>query len=73
MNRPRRFIQILSNSYEVVALLKDGDYRKKKSRERLHHLGNCLDVIQVGERTKIHIHTDDPYEVRDIIKTMGDD
>jgi uncharacterized protein len=70
-NRPKRFVQILSNRYEVVALLKDGDYSEKQVKEKLHHLGNCLDVIQVGERTKIHIHTDDPYEVRSIIKTMG--
>ncbi|MDD4531108.1 MAG: DegV family protein [Candidatus Pacebacteria bacterium] len=69
--RPKRFVQILSNRYEVVALLEDGDYSEKQIKEKLHHLGNCLDVIQVGERTKIHIHTDDPYEVRDIIKKMG--
>lgn len=71
MSRPKRFVQILSNRYEVVALLEDGDYSEKQIKEKLHHLGNCLDVIQVGERTKIHIHTDDPYEVRDIIKRMG--
>jgi hypothetical protein len=35
-------------------------------------LGNCLDVIQIGDKTKIHIHTDSPYEIRDIIKEMGD-
>lgn len=69
--RPKRFVQILSNRYEVVALLEDGDYSEKQVKEKLRHLGNCLDVIQVGERTKIHIHTDDPYEVRDIIKKMG--
>lgn len=69
--RAKRFVQILSNRYEVVALLEDGDYSEKQIKEKLHHLGNCLDVIQVGERTKIHIHTDDPYEVRDIIKRMG--
>lgn len=67
----KRFVQILSNRYEVVALLDDGDYTEKQIRDKLHHLGNCLDVIQIGERTKIHIHTDDPYEVRDIIKKMG--
>lgn len=67
----KRFVQILSNRYEVVALLDDGDYSEKQIREKLHHLGNCLDVIQIGERTKIHIHTDDPYEVRDLIKKMG--
>ena len=71
IGKPKRFVQILSNRYEVVALLNDGDYTEKDFRSRLHHLGNCLDVIQIGDRTKIHIHTDDPYEVRDIIKGMG--
>ncbi|MFA5228353.1 MAG: DegV family protein [Candidatus Paceibacterota bacterium] len=67
----KRFIQILSNRYEVVALLDDGYYDEKQVREKLNHLGNCLDVIKIGNRTKIHIHTDMPYEVRDIIKKMG--
>ena len=67
----KRFVQILSNRYEVVALLDDGEYTEKQIKDKLHHLGNCLDVIQIGERTKIHIHTDDPYEVRSIIKTLG--
>ncbi len=67
----KRFVQILSNRYEVVALLDDGDYTEKQIKEKLHHLGNCLDVIQIDDRTKIHIHTDDPYEVRDLIKKMG--
>lgn len=69
--RPKRFIQILSNRYEVVALLDDGYYDEKQIREKLNNRGNCLDVIKIGNRTKIHIHTDDPYEVRDIIKKMG--
>ena len=69
--RPKRFIQILSNRYEVVALLDDGYYEEKQVRERLDKMGNCLDIIKIGNRTKIHIHTDDPYEVRDIIKRMG--
>ncbi|MDD5098415.1 MAG: DegV family protein [Candidatus Pacebacteria bacterium] len=67
----KRFVQILSNRYEVVALLQDGEYSEKDVKSRLNHLGNCLDVIKIGDRTKIHIHTDDPYEVRDIIKQMG--
>ena len=71
MVRPKRFLQILSNRYEVVALLDDGYYEEKQIGEKLKHLGNCLDIIKIGNRTKIHIHTDDPYEVRDIIKKMG--
>jgi len=69
--KPKRFIQILSNRYEVVALLDDGYYDEKQVREKLNNLGNCLDIIKIGNRTKIHIHTDMPYEVRDIIKKMG--
>jgi len=68
----KRFIQILSNRFEVVALLTNSEYKMEKIRSKLHHLGNCLDVIQVGQKTKIHIHTDSPYEIRDIIKEMGD-
>jgi len=69
--RPKRFIQILSNRYEVVALLDDGYCDEKQIREKLDPLGNCLDIIKIKNRTKIHIHTDMPYEVRDIIKKMG--
>jgi DegV family protein with EDD domain len=68
----KRFIQILSNRYEVVSLLTNSYYNTDKIRSKLHFLGNCLDVIQIGNKTKIHIHTDSPYEVRDIIKEMGD-
>ena len=69
--KPKRFIQILSNRYEVVALLDNGYCDEKQIREKLDHLGNCLDIIKIKNRTKIHIHTDMPYEVRDIIKKMG--
>ena len=69
--KPKRFIQILSNRYEVVALLDDGYCDEKQIREKLDSLGNCLDIIKIKNRTKIHIHTDMPYEVRDIIKKMG--
>ncbi|MCK9393462.1 MAG: DegV family protein [Candidatus Paceibacterota bacterium] len=68
----KRFIQIISNRFEVVSLLTNTDYKMEKIRSKLHHLGNCLDVIQIGNKTKIHIHTDSPYEIRDIIKEMGD-
>jgi len=68
----KRFIQILSNRYEVVALLKNVDENEKTIKNKLNYLGNCLDIIQIKNKTKIHIHTDSPYEVRDIIKEIGD-
>lgn len=68
----KRFIQIISNRYEVVALLTNSDCKADKIRSKLHHYGNCLDIVQIGTKTKIHIHTDSPYEVRDTIKEIGD-
>ncbi|MDD4358385.1 MAG: DegV family protein [Candidatus Pacebacteria bacterium] len=69
----KRFVQILTNRYEVVALMRDVFFSEKEMREKLQSLGDCLDIIQVKERVKIHIHTDDPYEVRDIIRTFGEE
>ncbi|MDD3292604.1 MAG: DegV family protein [Candidatus Pacebacteria bacterium] len=69
---PKRFIQIISNRYEVVALLRNVEENEKSIKNKLNYLGNCLDIIQIKSRTKIHIHTDSPYEVRDIIKGIGD-
>jgi len=67
----RKYVQILSNRFEVVALMRRTDVNESEIRNRLKYIGNCLDIVQIGERTKIHIHTDEPYEVRDIISKMG--
>lgn len=68
----KRFIQVLSNRFEVIALLSDTEYVPEEIRRTLQDMGDCLDIIQVKDKTKIHIHTDLPYEVRDIIKTFGE-
>jgi len=68
----KQFVQILTNRYEVVALLHDINIDEKEMREKLEHMGDCLDIIQLKNKAKIHIHTDDPYEVRDIIKDFGE-
>ncbi len=70
--KPRRFIQIISNRYEVVALINNVAENEKSIKEKLKGLGDCLDIIQIGNKTKIHIHTDSPYEVRDVLKPLGD-
>ncbi len=66
----KRFIQVLRNRYEVVALIlnpKNGE----KAREELEKLGNCLDIVEVGNKMKIHIHTDYPDEVRNVMRKIG--
>jgi len=73
LSTTKRFIQILTNRYEVVALMREVTLSEEGMREKLNALGDCLDIILVGNRAKIHIHTDDPYIVRDIIRTFGEE
>jgi len=67
----RRFIQVLSNRFEIVALILDPKFSEEKVREKLKKLGNCLDIVQVGQKMKIHIHTDYPDEVRNVLRAVG--
>ncbi|MBC7074145.1 DAK2 domain-containing protein, partial [Candidatus Parcubacteria bacterium] len=67
----RRFIQVLTNRYEVVALMVDLKLEKEKAEEKLKGLGDCLDIVQIGDKMKVHIHTDYPEEVRDVLKGIG--
>ena len=67
----RRFVQVLSNRYEVVSLIENLRLDENTVREKLKKLGNSLDIVRVGNRMKIHIHTDYPDEVRNIIRKVG--
>jgi DegV family protein with EDD domain len=67
----RRFVQVLANRFEVVALVLDPKFDEEKAREKLKRLGNCLDIVKVENKMKIHIHTDYPDEVRDVLKRIG--
>jgi len=67
----RKFVQILSNRYEVVSLIENPRFDEKEMREKLKKLGNSIDVVQIGNKTKVHIHTDYPDEVRDIMRRVG--
>ena len=68
----RRFIHFLSYRYEIVSLIKNPKYNEKNIREKLKSLGNCLDIVQVSNKVKIHIHTDYPEKVREIINNIGE-
>jgi len=67
----RRFIQTLSYRYEVVSLIKNPRLEEKTIREKLKNLGDSLDMVQIGDKTKIHIHTDSPDEVKKIMREAG--
>jgi DegV family protein with EDD domain len=67
----RKFVQVLANRFEVVALILNPRFNEEKVREKLKRLGNCLDIVKVENKMKIHIHTDYPDEVRDVLKKIG--
>jgi DegV family protein with EDD domain len=67
----RRFVQVLANRFEVVALILNSKLDEGKAREKLKRLGNCLDIVKVENKMKIHIHTDYPDEVRDVLRKIG--
>jgi len=67
----RKFVQVLSNRYEVVSLIENPRFEEKIIKEKLRKLGNSLDMVQIGNKMKLHIHTDYPDEVRDILREAG--
>jgi DegV family protein with EDD domain len=67
----RRFVQVLANRFEVVALVLDPKFDEERVRGKLKRLGNCLDIVKVENKMKIHIHTDYPDEVRDVLRKIG--
>ncbi len=67
----RRFIQTISNRYEIVALIKNPKFSEKEIRDKLSELGNSLDMVIIKNRVKIHIHTDLIDEVKEFIRQAG--
>jgi len=67
----KRFVQVLSNRYEIVSLIENPRFGEKEMREKLKKFGNSIDTVQIGNKTKIHIHTDYPDEVRDVLRKSG--
>jgi DegV family protein with EDD domain len=69
--KTRRFIQTISTRYEVVSLIKNPRFTEKEIQENLKSLGNSLDMVRVGDKMKIHIHTDFVDEVKKVIRESG--
>jgi len=68
----KRFIQIISNRYEVVALIANPILDTEKIKEKLKSLGDSIDIVQVKNKMKIHIHSDYPDEVKAVLRKAGE-
>lgn len=67
----KRFVQVLSHRYEIIALIEDPKLDEEKIKDKLSKLGNSIDIVRVGNKAKIHIHTDYPDETKNLIREMG--
>lgn len=69
--KTKKFIQIISNRYEIVALITNPTLKIEEIKQKLKKLGNSIDIVQVKNKMKIHIHTDYPEEVKTILGEIG--
>lgn len=67
----RQAIKVSSQCYELVCLLENSKVAVQNLKERLGKLGESLDIVQVGNRMKIHFHTDFPEEIKNILEQSG--
>jgi DegV family protein with EDD domain len=52
-------------------LVEDPKFSEGEIKEKLKKLGNSIDIVQISNKAKIHIHTDYPDEVKKEIREMG--
>jgi len=69
--KTRRFIQTLSHRYEIVFLVKNEKLDRDELEKKLTPLGNSIEVLKIGDKTKVHIHTDLVEEVKKIARQSG--
>ena len=67
----KRFIQTLSQRYEVVFLIENKNLNPQDLEKKLVKLGNSIEIVKIGQKTKVHIHTDFPDEVKEIARQSG--
>lgn len=69
----KKFVKTLVYRYEVIALVEffDGKRKEEEIKESLRKLGSSLDVVQIENKMKIHIHTDYPDKVKDVLNKTG--
>jgi len=65
------FFQIISHRYEVISLIRSPKVTKEEIVKELIPFGDCLDIVQANQKIKVHIHTDLPDEVINLISKYG--
>lgn len=68
----RKFVQTISFRYEVVFLVKNQRIKREELANRLEKIGDSIEILEVQGKTKVHVHTDDPDEVKKIARDAGE-
>jgi dihydroxyacetone kinase-like predicted kinase len=63
---------ITKNRYEVVTIIKDSLMTHKEVEEMLQPIGDSIDILELSGKLKIHIHTDQPHTVKEMLSALGD-
>lgn len=62
---------ITKNRHEVVFILEESLLDQVQITEMLSPLGDSIDIIDITESIKVHIHTDKPDIVKEIAHSLG--
>jgi len=75
-SKSNQSLQTLSQRYEVVALIENKNFINKQNiksvQDKLKGLGDSLDIVQIKDKIKVHIHTNEPDKVKKIINNLGE-
>lgn len=67
----KRFIQTVNNRFEIVALIFGPKFSVEEIKAKLKGFGDSIDIVQIGDKVKVHIHTDLTEEVKEIMRGIG--
>jgi len=59
------------NKIEVICIVKESLMNQMEIKEILSPLGDSIDIIDVRDSIKVHIHTDQPETVKEIAYSLG--
>jgi len=67
----KKLYQFISQRYEVVFLTELTSTPRAEIEDKLRSMGDSLEVLQIKNRIKVHIHTNDPEGVRRVAFASG--
>lgn len=70
--RTGTFFHILSYRYEVIGLISNFHGMIDDVKKEFKQWGDCIDIVQIRDKVKIHIHTNEPQKVKRLMERVGE-